>query len=112
MPKYPYRDLGTGFDRNFRNDLNANFDDVESDIKEVENNSIARDKDLDARIDNIVAQAGSDNTEIVDARYDSINNVTHPTLKDRLDAHSNEIGILFGSYDASHKELPGEVGVI
>jgi hypothetical protein len=94
MPKYPYRELGVGFDRNFRNDLNANFDDIEADIKEVENNSIARDNDLDARIDNIVAQAGSDNTEIVDARYDSINNVTHPTLKDRLDTHANEIGIL------------------
>jgi glycerophosphoryl diester phosphodiesterase len=83
MPKYPYRDLGTSFDRNFRNDLNANFDDIEADVK-----------DLDTRIDNIVSQAGSDNTEIVDARYDSINNATYPTLKDRLDAHSNEIGIL------------------
>jgi parallel beta-helix repeat protein len=97
MPKYPYRDLGTGFDRNFRNDLNANFDDVEADIKEVENNSIARDNDLDARIDNIVADAGSSNTEIVDARYDSVNNVTYPTLKDRLDDTSDKIGILYHS---------------
>lgn len=30
--KYPYRDLGVPFDRNFRNDLNANFDDIEHDI--------------------------------------------------------------------------------
>ncbi|MEJ9151067.1 hypothetical protein [Bacillus smithii] len=35
MPKYPYRDLGVNFDRQFRNDLNANFDDIESDIKEL-----------------------------------------------------------------------------
>jgi hypothetical protein len=94
MPKYPYRELGVGFDRNFRNDLNANFADIEADIKEVENNSIARDNELDTRIDNIVADVGSSNTEIVDARYDSVNDVTHPTLKDRLDSHSNEIGIL------------------
>jgi lysophospholipase L1-like esterase len=83
MPKYPYRDLGTSFDRDFRNDLNANFDDIEQDFQ-----------DVDARIDNIVANAGSSNTEIVDARYDSVNNVTYPTLKDRLDTHADEIGIL------------------
>ncbi|MGG3893185.1 hypothetical protein [Geobacillus stearothermophilus] len=35
MPKYPYRDLGVNFDRNFRNALNANFDDIEADIKEL-----------------------------------------------------------------------------
>lgn len=35
MPKYPYRDLGINFDRKFRNDLNANFDDIEADIKEL-----------------------------------------------------------------------------
>ena len=117
MPKYPYRDLGVNFDRNFRNALNTNFDDIEADIKEVQNNlnekdsaaharmtqiendSIERDNDLDARIDNIVANAGSSNTEIVDARYDSINNATYPTLKDRLDDTSNKIGILLNRAD-------------
>ena len=108
MPRYPYRDLGTRLGRDFRNNLNANFDDIEADLRDIqsdldakesritqiENDSIERDNDLDARIDNIVANAGSSNTEIVDARYDSVNNVTYPTLKDRLDSHSNEIGIL------------------
>jgi hypothetical protein len=109
MPRYPYRDLGTSLGRDFRNNLNANFDDIEADLRDIqsnldakesrltqiENDSIERDNDLDARIDNIVANAGSSNTEIVDARYDSINNVTYPTLKDRLDDTSDKIGILF-----------------
>lgn len=33
--KYPYRDLGATFDRQFRNDLNANFDDIEHDIRMI-----------------------------------------------------------------------------
>lgn len=33
MPKYPYKQLGVGLDRNYRNDLNQNFKDIESDIK-------------------------------------------------------------------------------
>ena len=41
---------------------------------------------INSRISNIVAQAGDDNTEIVDARLDAENTVTYPTLKDRLDA--------------------------
>jgi parallel beta-helix repeat protein len=94
MPKYPYRDLGTGFDRDFRNDLNANFDDIEQDFRDVDARMTQIENDLDARIDNIVADAGSSNTEIVDARYDSINNVTYPTLKDRLDDTSDKIGNL------------------
>ena len=108
MPRYPYRDLGTKLNRDFRNNLNANFDDIEADLRDIqsdldakesritqiENDSIERDNDLDARIDNIVANAGNSNTEIVDARNDSVNNVTYPTLKDRLDDTSDKIGIL------------------
>ncbi|EZP77632.1 hypothetical protein H839_08364 [Parageobacillus genomosp. 1] len=121
MARYPYRDLEIILDRDFRNNLNANFDDIEADLRDIqndlntkdsaaharmtqiENDSIERDNDLDARIDNIVANAGSSNTEIVDARYDSRTNITHATLKDRLDSHSNEIGILFGISDVSSK---------
>ena len=40
-------------------------------------------KVLNTRIDNIVAQAGNDNTEIVDARIDSAG-VTHTTLNNRI----------------------------
>lgn len=35
MPKYPYRSLQPSLDRNFRNDLNQNFLDVENDFKEL-----------------------------------------------------------------------------
>jgi hypothetical protein len=108
MPKYPYRDLGTSLGRDFRNDLNANFDDIEADLRDIqsdldakesritqiENDSIERDNDLDARIDNLVLSAGDSSPEVADARYDSRTNTTYTTLKDRLDSHSNEIGIL------------------
>ena len=40
-------------------------------------------KVVNSRIDNIVAQAGNDNTEIVDARIDSAG-VTHTTLNNRI----------------------------
>mgnify|MGYP001420723673 CR=1 FL=1 len=90
MPRYPYRDVGTLLDRNFRNNLKANFDDIEADIRELYDGV----DDLDTRIDNIVADVGNSNTEIVDARYDAVNNVTYPTLKDRLDDTSDKIGIL------------------
>lgn len=108
MARYPYRDLGITLDRDFRNNLNANFDDIEADLRDIqsnldakesrlaqiENDSIERDNDLDARIDNLILSAGDSSPEVVDARYDSRTNTTYTTLKDRLDSHSNEIGIL------------------
>jgi Pectate lyase superfamily protein len=111
MPRYPYRDLGTGLGRDFRNNLNANFDDIEADLRDIqndldskesritqiENDSIERDNDLDARIDNLVLSAGDSSPEVADARYDSRTNTTYTTLKDRLDSHSNEIGNLLKS---------------
>jgi parallel beta-helix repeat protein len=45
---------------------------------------------IDARVNNIISNAGSSNTEIVDARYDSISNVTYSTLKSRLDTEVNK----------------------
>lgn len=41
---------------------------------------------LENRIDNIVSNAGSSNTEIVDSRFDDLNNIQYALLKDRLDA--------------------------
>jgi hypothetical protein len=62
-----YKTFGTAFNRIFRNDLNTNFNDIDTDIKAV-----------DGRVSNIVASAGTSNTEIVDARG------TYPVLRDRF----------------------------
>ncbi|MGM0807522.1 MAG: hypothetical protein ACQET8_22715 [Bacillota bacterium] len=35
MPKYPYKQLGNELDRKYRNDLNQNFIDIESDLKDI-----------------------------------------------------------------------------
>ncbi len=43
------------------------------------------------RVDNIVAQAGTDNTEIVDARLSSVRGQTFSVLKNRFDAIDNDI---------------------
>jgi hypothetical protein len=63
-----YKTFGSLFNRIYRNDLNQNFVDIEADINAQK-----------TRVDNIVASAGSSNTEIVDARGGKT------VLKDRLD---------------------------
>ncbi len=50
--------------------------------------------DHENRLDNLVAEAGSSNSEIVDSRYDEPDNITYPTLGDRLNAKSEQIGNL------------------
>jgi len=51
-------------------------------------------QEIFSRINNIVASTGNSNTEIVDARYDGVNNITHPTLKSRLDKTDERVGVL------------------
>jgi hypothetical protein len=43
---------------------------------------------LDTRVDNIISSSGTSDTEVVDARYDSVYDITHTLLKTRLDASS------------------------
>lgn len=62
-----YRLFGTLFDRIFRNDLNANFDDIDTDIKAQK-----------TRVDNLIIGTPQP-SEVVDARGVSI------VLRDRLD---------------------------
>lgn len=63
------------FDRIFRNDLNANFEDIDKDIQAV-----------NTRVENIASNAGNSNTEIVDARQE-LDGTSHMTLR----AHTNAI---------------------
>ena len=46
---------------------------------------------LNNRISNIIAQSGTSDTEVVDARYDSVNDILYTLLKLRLDAMSTNI---------------------
>lgn len=62
--------------------INTGFDRVQADIDAAN----SRLDDQDERIDNIVASAGDSNTEIVDARYSSLYNITYPVLTKRIDA--------------------------
>jgi hypothetical protein len=47
--------------------------------------------DVDSRVDNLTSQTGDSNTEIVDARYDSVRDITYTVLKDRLDQDSIDL---------------------
>lgn len=78
MPKYPYRILGTFFDRLFRNDLNDNFKDVEVDLKEVQ-----------TKVNQLVVEGDSS----PQAALASVNakGVIKATLKQRLDDDYNEV---------------------
>jgi hypothetical protein len=72
LAKYPYKQIGVKFDRNFRNDLNANFTDIGTDTKSVQD-----------QINQVVID-GDSSAEAAQARVDT-DGVTHTTLKERLD---------------------------
>jgi hypothetical protein len=78
-----YRVFGTLLDRLFRNNLNANFKDIDNDIKA----RIAEDDVLRSRIDNIVAHAGdgTKDTELIDGRQDNRGG-TYTSLRAHTDA--------------------------
>ena len=46
---------------------------------------------LNGRIDNIIAQSGTSDTEVVDARYDSTTSTTYTTLSKRLNAEKEQL---------------------
>jgi hypothetical protein len=72
MAKYPYRILGSFFDRLFRNDVNDNFNDIGTDIKEVQ-----------SQINKLVVE-GDSSPAAAQAAVDA-NGVDKGNLKKRLD---------------------------
>lgn len=58
---------------------------------------------LKQRIDNIIAQSGTSDTEVVDGRYDSVFDITYPVLKDNMDAKSQRILELQNKVDELEK---------
>lgn len=102
-----YRDLGPGIDRTFRNDLNANFDDVDTDIQGAQatangavatannavttansavttaNNAVTIANSVQEQFNQVVIE-GDSSVESAQARVDS-SGQTYATLKERLD---------------------------
>lgn len=80
MPKYPYRDLGIPLDLQNWESLNRNFDDIGTDMVHQQ-----------AQINQLVVD-GDSSPEAAQARV-SVNGPVYTTLKQRLDAEINDIGI-------------------
>lgn len=76
--------------RNWDGDINSNFDIIDTEIKDKDD----RIKAQDTRINNIVAGAGTGNTEIVDSRLSPFKDKTYPVLKERLNTLEGEVMLL------------------
>src|SRR5690606_9345737 len=59
-----YRTLGTKFDNVYRNDLNANFDEIDKDIKDVDNSVRSLKSELDNAVETVSNEAFN---KVVDA---------------------------------------------
>lgn len=80
--------LGTALDRNFRNDNNDNFTEHENDIQAVDN----RVSDVQEQLDVLVV-SGDSSPAANQARVDA-DGFTYSSLKARIDAEQNKIGIV------------------
>jgi hypothetical protein len=68
-------------------DLTTAFKDaINTSLQNLAQKDVDNYNELDGRISNIVAGAGSSNTEIVDARSSAVKSTTFPTLDARLEA--------------------------
>lgn len=78
-----YRVLEAFFDRIFRNDLNANFEDISNDIDALDGRISEDVGAVDERVTNAISGTGGGNEEVRDARQDAAG-VVQPTLRNRL----------------------------
>jgi cell wall-associated NlpC family hydrolase len=92
-----YRLIGTGFDRVFRNNLNTNFDDIDTDIKSQKQ-----------RVDDLITGTPQP-SEVVDARGGM------PVLRDRLDATDAQLAETsegLSQYKTKFKEFRNTDGAV
>lgn len=98
-----YRSLGSLFDRDFRNNINANFDDIDADIK-------SQKTELATRIDNII-QNNPQPSEVVDLRLDE-DGIAHPTARERIASDLQKVDEKFASVNADLAERANEISVL
>lgn len=96
-----YKSLGNFFDRIFRNDLNANFDEVDADIKVQK-----------ARVDNLIT-GNPQPEEVMDLRTDT-EGIIHGTAWDRFASDETKKATKFQEIDdqLAEKVSQGESGAI
>src|SRR5690606_21902553 len=97
-----YRSLGTGFDKTFRNDLNANFDEIDKDIKAETTRAKQREDNIQAQVNTLVVN-GDSSPAAAQAAVDA-KGVDKGNLKQRLDDDYNEL-----SSQLAHKATKEEV---
>jgi hypothetical protein len=84
MAKYPYKQLGVKLDRDYRNALNDNFKDIETDLvteKQRVDNALSEQKD---RVDTLITEVEQP-SEVVDSRGG------FTVLRDRLDDSDTQL---------------------
>ena len=96
-------------------DLYAQDETLQSNIDTEEQNRIAADDVLDTRIDNIIAQSGTSDTEVVDARQSTYYGETFTVLDNRLENVENkkaEETMITNSFHADPVKYYGNVKTI
>lgn len=94
-------------ERNWDTQLNNNFDTIDTEMNRLKN----KDSDIDNRMNNIVASAGTGNTEIVDARQSLVKGKTFPVMRNRLEESEKETELLLGVMQFENKNFDSNLGI-
>lgn len=86
MANYPYKQLGIGIDRDFRNDFNDNLKYIEDDFKEVK----ASNENLQQQVNKLVVE-GDSSPQAIQASISANGTDYNGNLKARLDAEYNTV---------------------